>query len=188
MKKLILVALFAALAVALGFALISVPNLELVTFTFFLGGYFIGLRGGILAAVLGEFLYSTFNPLGAAPFPMLVAQIFGMSLVAATGAVSREIVQNLLGAHSLKALGKRPLFYLSVFFGLIGLTLTLIYDFLTTLTPLLFSGLTVQKLFGSVAYGMGFYVAHIGFNTLIFAALTPLMVVKFPAMVHLRET
>jgi len=173
-------ALFAALAVALGYALVSVPNLELVTLVFFLSGFFLGPLSGVVTAAVGEFLYSTFNPLGAAPFPILLAQILGMSLVAAAGGLSAHFLRSFFGdfAEIKRIRTRRWIFFLGLYFGALGFLLTLSYDFLTTLTPLLFSGLTLQKLIGSIVYGMGFYVAHIGLNTLIFALLGPIVVIK----------
>ena len=78
MRNIVFIAIFAALAVALGLLFLSVPNLELVTATFFLAGYFLGRRNGITAAVLGEFTFSLLNPLGIASPPLMAAQIAGI--------------------------------------------------------------------------------------------------------------
>jgi len=180
LRRIVFIALFAALAVALGNALASIPNLELVTLVFFLSGFFLGPFNGILTAALGEFFYSTLNPLGAAPFPLLLAQILGMSLVGAAGGISGQLLRGFFEDQEAirRSHSGRWFLFLGLYFGALGFLLTLSYDFLTTLTPLLFSGLTFKKLAGSVVYGLGFYLAHIGLNTLIFALLGPVVAVK----------
>jgi hypothetical protein len=154
-------AIFAAMAVALGLVLIAVPNVELVSATFFVSGYFLGLRRGVATALVGEFLYSLLNPFGAAPPPLLFAQLLGMGLFAAAGATLGRRFGSLT-----------PVLKMTVF-GLLGLGLTFCFDFLTTLSFLIFSGLTKATFLASLIYGLGFYVLHILSNTAIFLFLIP---------------
>ena len=66
-RKALLASLLVATAVALGYALAAVPNVELMTVTVFIAGYLLGAGAGVLVGMAAIALYSTFNPLGAAP-------------------------------------------------------------------------------------------------------------------------
>ncbi|NOY76569.1 MAG: ECF transporter S component [Calditrichaeota bacterium] len=154
-------AVFVALAIALGWAFLYIPNIELITATFFIAGYFLGPARGIGVAVVGEFLYSLLNPLGAAPPPLMAAQIISMGLVAFWGGFSRPWVRRL------------PVFPKMLFLGFSGLVLTFLYDLFTTLSFLAFAGLNKTTFLASVIYGLGFYVLHIIGNFIIFLVVVP---------------
>lgn len=173
MRRLVLIASFSALAVALGLAFLTVPNFELVTITFFLAGYFLGTRAGILAAVMGEFVYSLLNPLGTAAPPLLIAQLFGMAIVAFCGSLA---AQNRFKTFNKQDNESKFQIIWAIYFGLFGLILTMVFDLLTTISFLIFSGLSFTKFITSLIYGMYFYLVHIGMNTLMFAILLPLII------------
>lgn len=154
-------AVFVALAISLGWAFLYIPNIELITATFFIAGYFLGPARGIAVAVVGEFLYSLLNPLGAAPPPLMAAQIFSMSLVAFWGGYSRLLIRHL------------NRFFKMVYFGFSGLILTFLFDLLTTLSFLAFAGLTKRTFLASLIYGLGFYLLHIIGNFIIFLIVVP---------------
>jgi hypothetical protein len=182
-----LIPIFSATAIVLGILFLAVPNLELVTATFFLAGYFLGVRDGVISAVLGEFVYSLLNPLGTASPPLLTAQIIGMATVAFVGGTvatknqpsSFYTQSNSEGTFSITfkhnsqiSFNKKKVF----FFGFLGFTLTLFFDGLTTISFLLFAGLTGTKFIVSIFYGLYFYLIHIGINTLIFALIIPILI------------
>jgi len=154
-------AVFVALAIALGWAFLYIPNIELITATFFIAGYFLGPTRGIGVAIVGEFLYSLLNPLGAAPPPLMAAQIFSMGLVAFWGGFSRSWIRHL------------PAFLKMAFFGFSGLILTFLFDLLTTLSFLAFAGLNKNTFLASVIYGLGFYLLHMIGNFIIFLIVVP---------------
>lgn len=164
--NLVIMAIFVALAIALGLALIYIPNVELVTATFFLAGYFLGCGRGIIVAILGEFLYSLLNPYGVAAPPLLVAQIVSMTLVGMSGGLFRQFQ---LRTHL-------PKWQQHLLSGLLGLLLTFVFDLLTTVSFLVFAGLNLQKFLVSVIYGLSFYILHMVSNTLIFFLVIPLMI------------
>ncbi|GBD93752.1 hypothetical protein BMS3Abin05_01346 [bacterium BMS3Abin05] len=157
-------AVFVAIAVALGWVFLAIPNIELVTATFFLAGYFLGPMRGMGVAVVGEFLYSLLNPLGAAAPPLMAAQVFSMVLVALWGGFSG------LWAEKMKSTIR------ILYFGFSGLLLTALFDFFTTLSFLVFAGLNQKSFIASVIYGLGFYVLHIVSNFFIFLTVVPLSI------------
>lgn len=178
MQKIVFIAIFASVAAALGLTFLAIPNLELVTTTFFLAGYFLGARDGMIAAVLGEFIYSLLNPMGSASPPLLAAQLIGMAVVAFAGSqVAKYRFFQIFNQQNGQT-KKKPRFQIRtvVSLGFIGLILTFIFDVLTTISFLIFMGLTVSKFIASLFFGFYFYLAHLATNTLIFAILLPLLI------------
>ena len=173
MQRLVLISSFSALAVALGLAFLAVPNFELVTITFFLAGYFLGVRDGVISAILGEFVYSLLNPLGTAAPPLLITQILAMAIIAFCGSVAAK--SSFKHSDNQNKKTKFQITY-AIYFGAFGFILTLLFDLLTTVSFLLFSGLSFTKFIASLIYGMYFYLVHIGMNTLIFAILLPIII------------
>jgi biotin transporter BioY len=78
-------ATFVALAVALGFSLVHVPNVELVTLVIFMAGYILGSKGGFIVGIISMGLFTTLNPMGAPVLPVALAQVGGMAAIGAVG-------------------------------------------------------------------------------------------------------
>ncbi len=150
------------MAAALGFALISVPNIELITLTVFLSGYTMGIKNGIITGIISITIYSVFNPYGMAAPPLLASQIFSYGVTGAIGGFFRRIKANHFYSHLL--------------FAGAGFLSTFLYAFLTTLSFTLFIGSSRQGFFAAILYGLGFYIAHLISNTIIFGAAAPLLV------------
>jgi uncharacterized membrane protein len=161
-NKLFLSAILTALAVAVGYAFLTIPNVEFLTATLFISGFILGPAHGAAVGLLAEFIFSLFNPLGTAAPPVLAAQVISMGIVGCAGGLVRGLT--LSGAMQC------------VIFAAIGFSLTLLFDALTTLSFALFvSGLNATKILASFIYGMAFYIVHLGINTLIFASVVPLV-------------
>jgi hypothetical protein len=110
-------AVFIALGVALGLLLAPIPNLEGISAVSFFAGYIVGWgRGGVVGGVAVTLL-SLLNPLGAAPPPVLAAQVLGMTSIGCSGHLWRWVVARW-GRPELAAIG-------------FGVFLTLWYDLLT---------------------------------------------------------
>ena len=65
LNKLVQAAIFAAMAIGLGFMFMLVPNLEFISVTVFLAGMTLGLPYGILVGGTAMMIYSVMNPLGS---------------------------------------------------------------------------------------------------------------------------
>ena len=164
-KKLITAALLTALCASIGYMFLYVPNVEFITAGIFISGFFMGPAFGALIGMLAEFLFSAFNPYGASAPPLLLAQVISMSLVGFTGGIVRT--RYWLGFSKV---------HRHIITGFCGLILTLIYDILTTFSFALFiSGGNSQKLISIFSTGSVFYLLHILINTVIFAALVPIL-------------
>ena len=152
-----------ALAIALGYALAAIPNVELVTFTLAFGGVILGFGWGALVGGMGFGLYSILSPYGMAPLPLLIAQIIGGGIIGLGGA--------MLGRW-LRA-GSSPFgaFLLS---ALTGTILTLSYDILTNIGSFILIA-SSETLAAFIVGGLGFSIVHIVANGLIFALLMPMV-------------
>lgn len=163
LRKIALIGLFTALGATLGYALTSIPNVELVTATIFVAGYLMGIRAGLLVGLLTESIYSLLNPYGVAAPPLFIAQVVAMGLAGCVG--------GWLGKR-LRGSGWR----LHLNLGLAGLGLTLFFAVFTTLSFLIFIDLSSESILSSFIVGMGFYLLHIISNILIFITAVPLII------------
>lgn len=163
-KDMAMVGMLSALAVAMGYAFIFVPNIEMVSATIFISGYFLGVSKGILVGVIAETIYSAFNPMGSGlAFPYLfAAQIMGMSLFGAVGGfVGRWGNKNVFSKGKIIA------------FAVSGFICTIFFDLLTTLSWPLAAGFEGNQLFATIALGALFISIHVISNTLIFSIAVP---------------
>tara|TARA_Y100000758_G_scaffold201176_1_gene143673 strand:- start:1564 stop:1890 length:327 start_codon:yes stop_codon:yes gene_type:complete len=80
LNNLVRAAIFAALAVGMGFSLMLVPNIELITVIVFLSGVTLGKGWGGLVGGTAIFIYSGMNPMGSGLSfpPLFFMQIFSM--------------------------------------------------------------------------------------------------------------
>ncbi|MFQ5631047.1 MAG: ECF transporter S component, partial [bacterium] len=169
-RKLVTGGLFIALAVGLGYALAQFPNIEMVTAVVFLSGYFMGWRMGAFVGAIAMFIYSTFNPYGIPFLPVLAMQVLSMATSGVAGGIFYRYLNEQKGWMQIFA------------FALLGFSLTVLYDFLTTLGEVVMIGFSVQDFVlifqafvARVLIGIGFYILHIFSNTVIFGALLPLI-------------
>jgi hypothetical protein len=173
LRKLILTAIFIALAIAGGLALIQLPNVEMVTVAVFLAGFLLGIARGVFVGGVAEFLYSFFNPYGVPAPPLLVAQVFSMALAGGAGGFLGKFYKT-----------RTPPFWL---LGVCGGLLTLLFDLNTTLGFTLFIESPWQGLMAAVAFGAPFYLTHIGTNTLIFTMLLPILIPRLRTLAIFRN-
>ncbi len=155
---------FIALGVSLGFALINIPNVELVTATIFISGFLLGVKEGIVVGLLTEALYSLLNPFGMAAPPLFIAQVLSMGIAGFLGGILAKQKSRRSGMA----------YYLQL--GLAGFLTTAIFALLTTLSFVLLINFSLNKLAGSFIYGLGFYIVHIVTNTIIFLTLVPTII------------
>ena len=154
-------ALFAALAVGMGYLFILVPNVEMITATVFIAGGIVGPLHGAVIGLLAELIYSAFNPFGMAIPPLLIVQVLCFAFIGYVG-----------GVVSSRNSPSTPLRFFVL--GVCGFFLTLFYDVATTLSFALFTaGTDLQKLASTFVFGITFYAVHSIGNTLIFVTVVP---------------
>ena len=166
-SKLVRAAIFSAVAIGMGFSLMLIPNIELITVVVFLSGLYLGIRWGGLVGMTSMAIYSGMNPMGSGlSFPPLFAmQIIGMSLTGIIGGLVR------------------PFFFVKQFnvflissLAILGFTVTLIYDMLTLIAYPIAAGLGFSGMLAALIKGLGFTLLHEISNAIVFVVSIPRIV------------
>lgn len=166
-RKLALMGILIALAIALKLPILSIPNVEFLTFVIFSSGFLLGAIEGALAGVIAMSIYTTLiTPYGLPPLPIACAQIFSMGLIGFAGGLARR-----LGA-AIRDSGQssRPL-SLVLIVGGFGLVLTLVYDLLTNLAVAFVMGQFLPVMLAAIPFAL----LHILSNVVIFSVLSPVL-------------
>ncbi len=164
-RKAAAVGALAALAVASGYCLAGVPNIEVMTLVVFASGWVIGTGGGAAAGAIGMFVFTMANPYGAAVPLLAGAQVGCMGLVGACGGLWARA----LGSRSA---GLRGASVSPLALGLLGALLTLVYDLVTNVAI----GITFSQLLPTLAAGVPFALVHVLANALVFALAGPYLI------------
>jgi len=167
LENLVRASIFCAMAIAMGYSLMMVPNIELITVTIFLSGVTLNLKWGAMIGLVAMAIYSGLNPLGSGLSfpPLFFAQIIGMSLCGIIGGILKPI-------FFVKKFSFLKLFLL----GLAGFLVTFLYDVLTLVSYPLFSGLGFPGIIASLIKGLGFTLLHEISNIFIFLITVPRVV------------
>ena len=163
-SNLVKAAIFSAVAIGMGFSLMLIPNIELITVVVFLSGLYLGIWWGGVVGMTSMAIYSGMNPMGSGlSFPPLFAmQIIGMSLTGIIGGLVR------------------PFFFVKQFnvflissLAILGFTVTLIYDMLTLIAYPIAAGLGFSGILAALIKGLGFTLLHEISNAIVFAISIP---------------
>ncbi len=154
-----MIAMLAALSTALNYAMLPLPNVKLMDLIVFVAGFCLGPFAGALVGVLSWSIYGSLNPLGFS-LPIWIALMICESIYGVAGGIVRRgfIVHN--GGFKEGRLSTY------VFFGQLGLLLTLAYDILTNVVFGLVTNLSpvVAVVVGFVPLG----IIHVASNTFFF--------------------
>ena len=148
----------------MGFSLMLIPNIELITVVVFISGLYLGIRWGGLVGLTSMAIYSGMNPMGSGlSFPPLFAmQILGMSLTGIIGGLVRPFF-----------FVKQFNFFLISGLAVLGFTVTLIYDMLTLLAYPVAAGLGFSGILAALIKGLGFTLLHEISNAIVFTVSVP---------------
>jgi energy-coupling factor transport system substrate-specific component len=166
-RKLALMGILAALAIALKLPILTIPNVEFFTFIVFASGYLLGMMAGAIVGIISMSIYTTVvTPYGLPPLPIAFAQVFSMAIIGLGGGLVSK--SNAVAvAESPTSRPVRAVLILAVS----GLVLTLIYDLFTNLASAYVIGQFVPVMIAAIPFA----AIHILSNVLIFAVLTPLV-------------
>lgn len=155
-----------AAAFVLKMPVIGLPNVEPFTLVYFFVGFRYGIFWGGAVAAIGEFLYSTLNPFGAALPPVMVAQVVGMAVAGVTGGLAARF-----DPFRVFTAPRR--------WGLVltAVIITIFYDVLTNLAMFW----TLGNLWVWLVAGVPFSALHIVSNSLLFAFAFPVLGKIVPA-------
>lgn len=164
LNKLVRASIFTALAIGLGFSLLMVPNVELISVIVFLAGLTLGIRWGILVGGTAELIFSVLNPFGSGLVfpPLLLSQVVSMIIIGVAGGLLRPLFFK-------KDFSKRSIAGLAI----TGFLLTFIFDSLTTLSYPISVGFDLPQTIGIYISGIGFTLLHQISNAIVFAIGVP---------------
>ncbi len=164
-------AILIALAVALGFLLAPVPNVELVTLSVFVSGVLLGPGRGFLVGAVAMALYSGFSPngSGAAIPPMYVAQVLATGLSGLVGGLTSRFWASTRARAPLRS---------AVVGALLGLLLTALYQSLVMIGLAIAAPEFNQGLFAVLAANAFFSAIHLASNAIVFAVVAPALLSK----------
>jgi uncharacterized membrane protein len=157
-------AVLIAAAIALGYLLVGVPNVEGMSAVSFLAGCLLGSGGGALVGAVSIAFFSVLNPLGP-PLPhVLVAQVLGMALIGVSGSVWRRLV-SIVPRPEILAAG-------------MGALLTLIYGVLADYGFAVSMGRWKHP-WPVIVAGIPFSIIHVVSNAIIFFGISLFVVRKY---------
>ena len=161
-KNLAVIITLTALAVGTNYTLISLPNVKLMDFICFIGGFLFGSLAGALIGILSWLVYGVLNPYGFV-LQVWIATIVSEAIYGVAGGFLRKANINFSG----KSLGQ------IVFLGNIGFLLTLIYD---VITNIVYAHVIGQNLLVAMAIGAPYTLLHEVSNAFLFGfCFTPLV-------------
>ena len=123
--RIALTSIFIALSVVLGYMLIYLPNIELITIMIFLSGFILGKKKGLVIGAFSSFIFCFLNPMGASQLPLLTVQVVYYSLVGLIGAFTCDLLEKKSFFNSRDDL---YVYQVMVILGAIGGVLTTIYS------------------------------------------------------------
>lgn len=160
-RKVAAIVVLSALSIGTNYAMLSLFNVKFMDLIVFVGGFCFGPLVGGLIGILSWAVYGTLNPLGFS-LPIWLSTMFSEAIYGVAGG----FVQKMFNKPTLKGSGNSRI-NLGIFFGVVGVFLTLAYDIITTIafwsTIVSQSSLVVVFLSGAP-----FIVAHLLSNAIFF--------------------
>ncbi len=158
-RRLSYAALLIALALTGAYAE-AIPNFEVLTVVVFGAGILLGARDGMLVGAIIMSVYTLLNPYGPAHPVVMAAQVAGMAVAGAAGALFRRT-----------GLPERAPAVRAAGLAVTALLVTVVYDLLTNLA----TGVVFGQLGAVLLAGIPFALWHSGYNVFLFVTLgTPL--------------
>ncbi|MFX0029456.1 MAG: ECF transporter S component [Candidatus Hermodarchaeota archaeon] len=180
--RLTLISIFSALTVILGYLLIDLTNIELVTLTIFLSGFIMGKRDGMIVGFLSSSIFCFFNPYGSY-LPLYAFQLLHYTLTGLLGALTKQFLRDR------KVLREKGEFYtvsMMIFFGSLGFIITTSFQVFASLVDVLTQFGTIKAFlpyfFNPAA--IPFTIIHIVGNTLGFIFILPGLIQLVQKMIY----
>ena len=177
-RKIAIVSLFAALAIATDYAMFPLANIKLMDTIVFVSGLVFGLDVGVSVGALTWLVYGSVNPLGSAGGPLLLILIASETVYAMLGSLARKAFsfeENSLPARSL-------------LWGCLGLIGAFIYDLVTIIVPTVLTGAPLVVAVASLVPAIPFMLAHEISDFVFFAAVGPILVSAILKVIRSRGT
>lgn len=155
--KVAIIATLVSLCIATNYALAGLPNVNLMDFIVFIGGFSFGPVVGALIGVFSWAVYGLINPYGFL-LPIYLATMFTEPIYG--------IVGGLIGKSLASIDFKGQHLKLCIMFGIFACMLTLIYD---VVTNVVFAAIFAIPIILAVIFGVPFMFIHVFSNIVIFS-------------------
>lgn len=150
-----------AVAVAGGYLLVAVPNVEILTLTIAFSGLLLGASSAMLVGLAAGAIFGTLNVMGLPYPPVWIAQLLGYAF---TGFLFGRLRQSFISGSTAAIAFKC---------GAGGFAVTLLFDILTNIAFPASTGVAPANWWPYLVAGIPFALIHILSNTLLFALLLP---------------
>jgi uncharacterized membrane protein len=147
-----------------------IPNIELFTLFIFMSGFVLSKRDGLLTGLLSSAIFTFYNPLGPSPPPLFIYQLIHYSLTGYFGGITKEFLSK---KKFFKPKEDLYVFQVLIIFGIVGGTITFIYDILSTLIGGYMVSITIEYFITSYLAGIIFTLIHLVGNVLGFVFILP---------------
>jgi len=168
--RIALTSIFISLSIVLGYMLIFIPNIEVITVMIFLSGFILGKKEGLIVGAFSSFIFCFFNPMGSSQLPLLVVQIVYYSLVGLIGAFTSDFIEKRSFFNSKDDL---YVYQVLVIFGVIGGVLTTIYSIFSEIAGFITISAPGVPFSAYFLMGVPWTIVHIVGNVLGFVFILP---------------
>ena len=153
--KIALISIMAAIGIGGSYALVGLPNIEILSLIIFVTGYLYGWKVGSIVGAVSEAIFAGFNPYGVAPIITYATLIISFTLIGFIGGIlgrnNEEIKINSWNMYK---------------FAIIGGILTLFFDLITALSWIIVA--PGASFYLTLIMQIPFTVVHVVSNLLLF--------------------
>lgn len=168
--RIALTGIFIALSIVLGYMLIYIPNIELITAMIFLSGFIIGKKEGLVVGAFSSFIFCFLNPMGASQLPLLTVQVVYYSLVGLIGALTHDLVKN---KSFYKPKDDLYVYQVMGILGVLGGIMTIIYSIFSELAGFITISAPGVPFSAYFLIGVPWTILHVIGNVLGFVFILP---------------
>lgn len=168
--RIALTGILIALSIVLGYMLIYLPNIELITVMIFLSGFILGKKEGLIVGAFSSFIFCFLNPMGSSQLPLLTVQVVYYSLVGIVGAFTCDLLEKKSFFNSRDDL---YVYQVIVIYGLIGGALTTLYSIFAELAGYITISAPGVPFSAYFMIGIPWTILHIIGNVLGFVFILP---------------
>ena len=156
--KIALIAILTALSIGTNYAMISFYNVKFMDLIVFVAGFCFGPLVGAFVGMFSWSVYGVINPMGFT-LPILLATMFAESVYGIIGGLARKPLAEAFTGNM------RDQMALYVFFGMLGVFMTLFYD---VVTNIVFGYVSNSSILVTLFNGVLFSLIHVTSNALFF--------------------
>ncbi|MHA1798883.1 MAG: hypothetical protein ACTSVY_10605 [Candidatus Helarchaeota archaeon] len=150
-----LISILVAIGIGGSYALLGIPNVEILTFVIFLSGFLYGCRIGTIVGTISEAIFAGFNPYGVAPLVTYLALIIAFAVIGFFGGLMGNNTKDLeITSWNIYK------------FATTGAVLTFFFDIFTALSWVIVT--PGMSLYLTLILQVPFTIIHVVSNMLLF--------------------